>query len=177
MLFARRGWRGTAIADLAAEVGMSEAGLLHHFGSKRALLLAVVAERDVQAMARGDSLFGPEGQEFLVRFAEFGEGIVERGGLARLFMVLLAESLDPGEPAHPFFVQRFRSMRSRVAELLIAGQERGELRKDFDPMVKAAEILAMSDGLTAQWLLDPDDVDLVAGFRSYAEGLRRDLSR
>ncbi|HEX6678801.1 MAG TPA: helix-turn-helix domain-containing protein [Actinomycetes bacterium] len=45
-LLARRGYRGTSLAAVAAEVEMSQPGLLHHFPSKEHLLLAVLAERD-----------------------------------------------------------------------------------------------------------------------------------
>jgi len=49
-LFARRGFAKTSVQDVADAVGLSKAGLLHHFPSKEALYEAVVA----QAEALGD---------------------------------------------------------------------------------------------------------------------------
>ena len=49
-LFARRGFAKTSVQDVADAVGLSKAGLLHHFPSKEALYEAVVA----QARALGD---------------------------------------------------------------------------------------------------------------------------
>src|SRR5215831_1846440 len=47
-LFAKRGYRGTSIASIAEAAGLSQPGLLHHYPSKNALLLAVLASRDVE---------------------------------------------------------------------------------------------------------------------------------
>ncbi|MCF6744494.1 helix-turn-helix transcriptional regulator [Blastococcus sp. KM273128] len=41
-LFARRGYTKTSVQDVAAAVGLSKAGLLHHFPSKEALHQAVL---------------------------------------------------------------------------------------------------------------------------------------
>ncbi|MGY2084052.1 TetR/AcrR family transcriptional regulator [Blastococcus sp. SYSU DS0539] len=43
-LFARRGFAKTSLQDIAAAVGLSKAGLLHHFPSKEALYDAVLAQ-------------------------------------------------------------------------------------------------------------------------------------
>jgi AcrR family transcriptional regulator len=45
-LFARRGFAKTSVQDVAAAVGLSKAGLLHHFPSKDALYEAVLAQAD-----------------------------------------------------------------------------------------------------------------------------------
>src|SRR3712207_1551339 len=43
-LFARRGFAKTSVQDVADAVGLSKAGLLHHFPSKDALHAAVLAQ-------------------------------------------------------------------------------------------------------------------------------------
>jgi AcrR family transcriptional regulator len=45
-LFARRGYAKTSVQDVADAVGLSKAGLLHHFPSKDALHEAVLAHAD-----------------------------------------------------------------------------------------------------------------------------------
>jgi AcrR family transcriptional regulator len=46
-LFARRGFAKTSVQDVADAVGLSKAGLLHHFPSKDALHAAVLAHAEV----------------------------------------------------------------------------------------------------------------------------------
>ena len=41
-IYRRNGARGTSLADIAAEAGVSQTGLLYHFRSKEALLNAVI---------------------------------------------------------------------------------------------------------------------------------------
>src|SRR5215212_3845567 len=46
-LFARAGFAKTSVQDVADAVGLSKAGLLHHFPSKDALWDAVLAQADI----------------------------------------------------------------------------------------------------------------------------------
>ena len=41
-VFAERGYRGTSLTEIATRVGMTQPGLLHHFGTKADLHLEVV---------------------------------------------------------------------------------------------------------------------------------------
>ena len=45
-LFASQGFKGSSLAAIAQEAGITDAGLLYHFPTKNDLLLAVVAEGD-----------------------------------------------------------------------------------------------------------------------------------
>ena len=51
-VFAESGYRSGSLRDVAGKVGMSEAGLLHHFPNKSALLAAVLDRRDRRALRR-----------------------------------------------------------------------------------------------------------------------------
>ena len=55
--FAAHGFRGASIGAIAREAGISEAGLLHHFPSKRELLFGVLEhfQPAVQAKPTSDS--------------------------------------------------------------------------------------------------------------------------
>ena len=62
-LFARRGFAKTSVQDVADAVGLSKAGLLHHFPSKDALHEAVRAQAEQLAQRAldqvADLLLGP----------------------------------------------------------------------------------------------------------------------
>ena len=55
-LFARRGFAKTSVQDVADAVGLSKAGLLHHFPSKDALHEAVLAQADTLGRRALDSV-------------------------------------------------------------------------------------------------------------------------
>ena len=151
--FAAAGFRGTSLASVAEKVGVSQPGLLHHYPTKEALILAVLTQRDEDDEAHLAEVFA--GQE--PTFTELCLGICRRNEgqreLVRLFTVTAAESLDAGHPAHEFFRARYRrsleTFRARVA----ADQERGLIRPDLDPGTVAAETLALFNGLQLAWLM------------------------
>ncbi|MFI6984389.1 TetR/AcrR family transcriptional regulator [Embleya sp. NPDC050154] len=175
-LFARAGFRGTGMTEVAQRVGITEPGLLYHFGSKQGLLRAVVEHRDLQSQAFARDIAEVGGLQALREMPAFAHRNRDQPGLAKLFAVLLAENLDPGDPEHDFFVRRYRDMRTVVAGMIRDGQHGGEMRPDVDPQLKAIEILATLDGIASQWLLDPEMVDLVVCIEEYSRTLIRDLA-
>ena len=78
-------------------------------------------------------------------------------GLVELYSTLVAGALEEGhEPSRVFFGERFARLRRLLAERVEAEQGAGRIRPDIAPDAAAALIVAASDGLQTQWLLDPD---------------------
>jgi AcrR family transcriptional regulator len=171
-LFAQRGYRGSGLLELAERVGISHAGILHHFGTKEDLLRAVMARQD-EFLSRATADFAGKGTF----------GLHENGGptepriLTRLVIVLRVENLDSGDALHEYFDERDRRIRVLIADEIRLGQERGEIRSDIDAEVKAAEITAFIIGLDTQWLLNPSLIDRPKIYKSFLRALRDDLSR
>lgn len=171
-LFSKSGYRGTGIAAVAEQAGVTPGGVLHHFGTKEGLLQAVIQERDARMVPKllGLAAQGPKValSKGMIRDAE--ETVNERG-LAALYIVLEAENLSPDAAAHEFFLRRSRFVRRQLAETLRDGVRRGELRSDIDPDAKAVEITAFLEGAQLVWLLDPERIDLVALYKTYLKDL------
>jgi AcrR family transcriptional regulator len=170
-VFANQGFNGASLSSIAERVGLSEPGLLHHFRSKEELLLEVLklrhqhdGERVERATAETRSL--PDALLDLCREN------ATRPGLVRLFTILAAEGVDPDHPAHDWFQERYRELRRKVVAQVTEAQRLGDLPPELDPVVLTPQILAMFDGLQLQWLLDPDDVDMVEVFEDYIARLR-----
>ncbi|WP_218009987.1 TetR/AcrR family transcriptional regulator [Actinomadura kijaniata] len=172
---AERGYHGSSLARIAAEAGLSQAGLLHHFGSKQELVVAVLEHRDEEstghAFTGGES--GLDVLRALVRLAEIN---LTRPDLLRMFTRLSVEAADPGHPAHGYFVRRYAAVTERTAAALAAGVDRGEIRAGLDLTGIAQEIMAVMDGLQAQWCLRPEAVDMVARFRDQLDRIARSIS-
>ena len=65
-------------------------------------------------------------------------------------------------------------LRQRFAEALRQGQIDGTLRTTFEPDAAAALVIAATDGLQTQFLLDPG-IDMAAHISSLLDDLRVDL--
>lgn len=175
-LYARRGARGTALAAIGQAAGVTHAGVLYHFGSVQQLLQEVIDERDRRFWHETAATWaGRDGLEALRQLPRLAEWNTANRGLTRLFATLEAESLDPDEAAHRYFVERQRRVRRRIRRTIEVGQRRGEIRRDVDARRKADEVVSFMTGAQLTALLDPT-VDMVAVFESYTEALVRTLA-
>lgn len=165
-VFGEQGYRGTSLREIARRVGISDAGLLHHFGTKTGLLAATIAERDdLDRVRREDA--EASGATLVDTMREQVARNAASPGLVALHVVVSAEATDPQHPAHESFRERYRSIRHQDDAEFARLQERGELRRDLDPQRLGQLVTAMMDGLQLQWLLDPDQVDMVALFDEF----------
>jgi AcrR family transcriptional regulator len=175
-VFAERGHRGTSLTEIANRVGMTQPGLLHHFGTKEQLLLEVVeaqeertAELNMPHLQKGDfhlkeaiETLGTLNQELAVE--------------QQLLATLSTEAIPADHPLHDHFVNEYRDRRKRLAQSIRAEQKAGRVRADVDTAAVAREIIATLDGLRLQWLLDPDKVSLKQALATYATRITDELA-
>jgi AcrR family transcriptional regulator len=165
-LFAAQGFRGASLAAIAARVGLSEAGVLHHFPSKEHLLLELLDlrhERDGERVARAVA----NHTALLDALLALCRDNQRSPGLVRLFTILAAESVDADHPAHGWTADRYAGLRRTLAGRLREEQRAGRVSAELEPDLVAPQILAMFDGLQLQWLLAPDEVDMAAVFADF----------
>ncbi|MCV7012131.1 TetR/AcrR family transcriptional regulator [Mycolicibacterium madagascariense] len=168
-LLARNGWRNTSLAQIAKAAGVSPAGLLHHYESKEQLLNAVLDARDDDDDEHADRT-----GDLVTEICKVAERFDRAPELVGTFTVLLVENIAPDAPLHDRLLKRQRAAVDIVADLIGRAQRAGRYRNDFDPAIKAVEILAFTNGMETAWLLDPS-IPLVDVFKGYAEMLARDF--
>src|SRR4051812_43823582 len=171
---AANGFHGSSLAQIAAEAGLTTAGL-HHFASKEQLLVAVLAERDRLDGARFQ-LAGFRGLAALDRLVELVQHNTMVPGLVQAYTVLMGESVGEGHPGREWFRDRYPRRRANIAAAIRGGIELGEIRSGVDCDALAAEIIAVMDGLQVQWVLNPDQVDMAAVFATFIAGLRQTIA-
>lgn len=153
-VFARRGAKKTSLRAIAQEVGVTHAALTHYFGSLEDLLVAVYREHERRSDSAHPETPADVSPALMMRVsAEENRSIP---GLIQLYSTLVATALEEeGSPAHEFASQRFRRLRIELTERVRLLQSTGALRDDLDPALVSALVIAASDGLQTQWLLDP----------------------
>lgn len=166
-LFAEVGYRAASLREISARSGLSHPGLLHHFPTKEALLLAVLAQRDADD---AELITAPSagGREILRGLLDIVERNTGRRGIVELFTVLSAEATAADHPAHDFFVERYRGSiaRAEFAYAELAGQQL--LRPGLEPATAASQLIAVMDGLQVQWLLH-EATDMVSTVRAHLD--------
>ncbi|WP_338696164.1 TetR/AcrR family transcriptional regulator [Streptomyces sp. Q6] len=160
-VIAERGYRGASLAAVAERVGLTQQGLLHHFPTKEALLVAVLEERD-----QWDAV--PNSQWRLDLLGSLVEYNAMRPAIVQTFSALLGESVTEGHPARDFFTRRYVGVRESMVDVLRT--EYGDrLPGGLTPERAAPLLVAVMDGLQYQWLLDPEAVDMPGAFRDFLE--------
>jgi len=159
--FGRRGYQGSRLIDIAAEAGVTDAGLLHHFPTKRALFDAVVQRRESTYAA----MWNAENVTARQMFDTYIESVRMAAGdrdLARFRCTLSAAAQLEGHPAEGHLARRLEQALAGLVPFLEGCRDRGELRPDLDAQQVVLEVLAVNAGLRDLWLQLPSRVDYPA---------------
>jgi AcrR family transcriptional regulator len=164
-LVATRGTARASLGDIAAAAGCSRGLPTYLFGSKEGLLLALA---DYLVERFRTRLFEPALEQrrglpaLLTWIRVYVDSLRGPELQVRAACVLLGEALG-SEPAFLPAVNRVhRNVRSMVEHYLREGVERGEIRRDIDPVAHAALLIGTLRGISLLAVTDPDSLDLDA---------------
>lgn len=159
-LLQERGYAHITTRDLVAASDTNLASIGYHFGSKAALLneaieasfehwteqLAsmVMADPDATAIQRG-----------MATWVSVRNSLPDRRPMLQSYVEALAQAQR--EPAlRAQLAAHYRRARARVAELVAQSLRDGTPADDPRCAAIAAFVIAVCDGLSVQWLLDPE---------------------
>jgi len=114
-IFGAKGFTGGTLQEIADQVGMTHAGILHHFGSKDALLLEVLKHRDETDVADLAEQHIPDGTDLFRHLVRTAFANAQRPGIVQAYAVLSAESVTDDHPGREFFQRRYETLRAEVA--------------------------------------------------------------
>ncbi len=141
VVFARKGFHGARVSDIAKEAEIAYGLVYHYFKNKDQILSTIFAERwtgfleAVEAIGRSPGTM----QNQLVSIATLILNAYRlRPDFVKVFVLEMQRSSRFAEPAQQQAVARLFDIFERT---LRAGQERGELRSDMDPRVGGALFL------------------------------------
>lgn len=173
--FAANGYHGTSMAKIATEAGISQPGLLYHFPNKPALFQAVLVERDQRdldgAGMRLEDLAELDFFQLLDVFGRFVERNAQNRNMVQLAHLVAAEATAADHPGHEWVVNRLKGVQRLCEGAVRRSLEAGTIRRDVDPAAIARTLIAASEGLENQWLLDPE-MDLVSAFAQFVDVVR-----
>ena len=171
-IFATKGFNNGSLLEIGERAGVTNAGVIHHFGSKDQLLVAMLEYRDDADVAELEGKHIPDGAALFEHLIHTVRLNVERPGVVQLYAVLSADSVTDGHPAQEYFRQRFVGLRQMVSGALgdvVPGVPEERLNR------AASSIIATMDGLQVQWLLDPEAVDMPEALRVAIAGVIEQL--
>jgi TetR/AcrR family acrAB operon transcriptional repressor len=161
-LFAERGYRETSLQDIGEAAGISRGSVGWHFGSKAGLLEALVSRTIEQTLAILDAVPNDDVTP-LGDWLAFYRDLIEKDATARLFPMLLFESIGPRSDIRDAYVAFHRRIRAWIAQRFAIAQERGEIGPDVDVDAAATTLWAALVGAHIHWRLD-EELDLTPIF-------------
>lgn len=170
---AQKGYRGASVREIADAVGLSQAGLLHYFGTKEELFVEILRVRDLQDRQAYMPPVGDRGasqMDLTEGYLDVIRHNAEVPGVVHLYSQMAVDAADPAHPAHAYFLARGDGMRDSMQGALRDLQDDGALTRGIPPETLARIIQAVSDGLQLQWLLDPE-VDMPGVIGALLEAL------
>lgn len=162
-MFASRGYHAGSFQEIADVVGMSQTSLLHYFPTKRHLLVAVLDHRDIWDHIKPPTPTPRDFPASLIERCRLNEDVPT---LIELYTVLCGEAMTDDHPARDYFLHRFDRIRTEFGDKLRELDTQGRLREGVDVERAAASIIALWDGIQAQWLLDRS-VDMTGCLTDY----------
>lgn len=154
-VFADHGYRAGTVQLVAKEAGLSQAGLIHHFPTKEAILMAVLEHRDLEdgvviqpAIDEGATVVEIY-RRVLVYNAEHSERM-------RFFAVISAEALAADHPAHDYFRERFHRTAATTLGIVRRNQADGTIRDDLGAEAVAELVVAVAHGFRYSVLVGDD---------------------
>ena len=167
--FGNKGYQKGSLVAIAEQVGITHAGVLHHFGTKEQLLIAVLKYRDESDLEIVANQQLPQGMDLFWHLIHTAVTNTKREGIVQTYAAITGESVTDDHPARSFVISRFSMLRAYIEDALriVCGPT---LPADVRTNA-ATSIIGVMDGIQLQWLLDKEAVDLPEATRFAIEAI------
>lgn len=165
--------RNPSLKAIGQTLGVEPAHILYYFGSREALLQAVIERWDEDSVERRDGAAPDARTMDLDEYVAAVAKNVTKPGIVHLYLAFAAEAVEPSHPAHEFIRLRFESVQASLAKAIGDEQQAGTIPAGIDAEVEARLLIALADGLQLQSLIDPK-IDALAHLKSAIAQIRAD---
>ena len=170
--FGTVGYADASMDDFTAEAGLTRGALYHHFGDKKGLLEAVIAEIDAE-MSERLKVRAAKAPSLWEGFVEEGIGYIEMALEPEIRRIVLRDG--PAVLGDPAAWPTANGCIAGMTRSLAALAEAGEIGSDID-FEATARLVTGASSYAAQWIANTDDPVAAsqrasAAFRQLVEGL------
>ncbi len=161
-IIGEKGVGSLTTAEIAREVGISEANLYRHFKNKEKIYSAAIVHvrdmitRNIERAFSG----GATPLTKLKRFFALQIGLMENNSGIPRFM--FSEELHMSRAMRKNILQTMYAVSNTLASLIREGQKTGSIRKDIDAKTSSLMVIGIVQGLTFRWSLGEFSFSLAA---------------
>lgn len=161
-VFARQGFSGARMDDIAAEAGLSKGALYWYFESKDAIIDALMELFFDRELAQFKELFEADGPANERLRAAMNVLVSEMDELVNFMPVAYeyyATALREGN-TFDFFQEFYQGFTDVLTGMIRQGVASGEFRADIDPVLAATMIVSFFEGAIFIWVFNRERLTL-----------------
>lgn len=163
-LFSSKGYHKTTMDDIATEAGLTKGAIYWHFKNKRALFkhLVMLSFNELDGLISSALSTGITPPAKILAAFKAGVDYLENN---RNFCVLikvfhLEGTILIDEELEGMLRTVYKQYRDKLTATFRQGVAEGYFSAEIDPIIAGALIMAVYDGISLQWLIDPSAFSL-----------------
>ncbi len=171
-LFVKKGYKGSSVAEITKDAGLTRGALYCHFKTKEHLareIIKLFEEKYLNSMIAYVEREGKGPSDKFQKMMGFNVWFAGEHSHLCLFMtVISAEMCGSRNRLEPTLKSIYQKWHEFITGILKEGKRTGEFKKEIDPQMMAWVIIGVHDGVLLQKEMNRQTIDL----RSYTQQFR-----
>jgi len=165
-LFVKKGYKGSSVAEITKDAGLTRGALYCHFETKEHLAREIIKLFEGKYLNNMIHYVEKEGKSALEKFKKMMRFNVwfagEHSDLCLFMTMISAEMCGSRNRLEPYLKSVYRRWSEFIAGILKEGKRTGEFKKEIDPQMMAWVIIGVHDGVLLQREMNRETIDLQA---------------
>lgn len=170
-LFVKKGYKGSSVAEITKDAGLTRGALYCHFETKEHLAREIIKLFEERFLDRMIRYVGEEGGSALEKFKKMMRFNVwfagEHPDLCLFMTVISAEMVGSRNRLEPYLKSVYRKWSEFIAGILKEGKRAGEFKREIDPQMMAWVIIGVHDGVLLQKEMNRQTIHLQSYTRQF----------
>jgi len=171
-LFVKKGYKGSSVAEITKDAGLTRGALYCHFKTKEHLareLIKLFEEKYLNSMIAYVEKEGKGPSDKFQKMMHFNVWFAgEHPDLCLFMTVISAEMCGSRNRLEPTLKSIYQKWHEFITKILREGKQKGEFKKEIDPQMMAWVIIGVHDGVLLQKEMNRETIEL----RSYTRQFR-----
>lgn len=171
-LFVKKGYKGSSVAEITKDAGLTRGALYCHFETKEHLareIIKLFEKKYLDSMIYYVEKEGKSASEKFQKMMRFNVWFAgEHPNLCLFMTVISAEMVGSHNRLEPYLKSVYQKWSHFITGMLKDGKRAGEFKKAIDPQMMAWVIIGVHDGVLLQKEMNRETIDL----RSYTKQFR-----
>jgi AcrR family transcriptional regulator len=165
-LFVKKGYKGSSVAEITKEAGLTRGALYCHFETKEHLareIIKLFEEKYLNSMINYVEKEGKDASDKFQKMMRFNVWFAgEHPDLCLFMTVISAEMVGSRNRLEPYLKSVYRKWSEFITGILKDGRRAGEFKREIDPQMMAWVIIGVHDGVLLQKEMNRETIDLQA---------------